>query len=47
VFLELNGINATKTSNNDVYDLVMWLASTNPSLEDITGRLEALLTQHR
>jgi death-on-curing protein len=47
VFLELNGINPTKISNNDVYELVMWLASTNPSLEDVTFRLSGLLTRPR
>ena len=47
VFLELNGFNATKISNDNVYDLVIWIASTNPSLDDITTRLSRLLTRRR
>src|SRR5688500_19592462 len=42
VFLELNAVNASKVSNDDVYDLVIWVASTNPPLEDITTRLSSL-----
>ena len=45
VFLELNGFNASKISNDDVYDLVIWIASTNASLEDITTRLSRLLAR--
>jgi death-on-curing protein len=47
VFLELNGFNASRISNDDVYDLVIWIASTNPSLEDITTRLSRLLARRR
>ena len=47
VFLEVNGFNASKISNDDVYDLVSWIASTNPSLEDITTRLSRLLARRR
>ncbi len=47
VFLELNGFNASKISNDDVYDLVIWIASTNASLEDITTRLSRLLARRR
>lgn len=47
VFLELNGFNASKISNDDVYDLVIWIASTNASLEDITIRLSRLLARRR
>jgi death on curing protein len=43
VFLELNGIKASAIANDDVYDLVIWVASTNPSLEDIAARLSSLL----
>jgi death-on-curing protein len=43
VFLELNGVNATKISNDDVYDLVMWTATSNPSFEAISTRLVRLL----
>ncbi len=47
VFLELNGFSASKISNDDVYDLVIWIASTNASLEDITIRLSRLLARRR
>ncbi len=47
VFLELNGFNASKVSNDDVYDLVTWIASTNASLEDITTQLSRLLVRRR
>ena len=47
VFLELNGFNASKISDDDVYDLVIWIASTNASLEDITTRLSRLLARRR
>jgi len=47
VFLELNGFNASKISNDDVYDLVIWVASTNASLEDITTRFSGLLARRR
>ena len=47
VFLELNGFNASKISNDDVYDLVIWIASTNASLEDITTRFSGLLARRR
>ena len=47
VFLELNGFNASKISNDDVYDLVSWIASTTPPLEAITTRLSRLLPRRR
>jgi len=47
VFLELNGFRASGISNSDVYDLVIGIASTNPSLEDITARLSRLLARRR
>lgn len=47
VFLELNGYNASKISNDDVYDLVIWIASTNASLKDISTRLSRLLARRR
>lgn len=43
VFLELNGVEAAKVGNGDVFDLVMWVASTNPGLEAITARLRSLM----
>jgi death-on-curing protein len=39
VFLELNGVKATRASNDDVYELVNWVAASNPDLEDIATRL--------
>ncbi len=43
VFLELNGVAASTIANDDVYDLVIWVASTNPDVANITRRLEALV----
>jgi death on curing protein len=43
VFLELNGIRAAEISNDGVYELVMWVASTNPLIEEITARLTELV----
>jgi hypothetical protein len=48
VFLELNGIKASKISNDDVYELVIWIASTTASLDDITTGLTRLVPgRHR
>ena len=47
VFLELNGIKASQASNDDVYELVTWIASSNPDLADITVRLRALIRPRR
>ena len=38
VFLELNGIKASRASNDDVYGFVVWIAASNPDLDDITFR---------
>jgi death on curing protein len=43
VFLELNEVGASDASNDDVYDLVVWVAATNPDLDDITARLRAVM----
>ena len=43
VFLEINGVAASGITNDAVYDLVIWVASTNPELNEIVGRLRALL----
>jgi death on curing protein len=43
VFLELNEVGASDASNDDVYDLVVWVAATNPDLDDITARLRAVV----
>ncbi len=47
VFLELNGIKASRAPNDDVYELVVWVASSNPDLADITERLRVLLRPRR
>jgi death-on-curing protein len=47
VFLELNGIKASRMANDDVYELVIWIASSNPDLADITRRLQALIRPRR
>ncbi|MCE9622619.1 MAG: Fic family protein [Actinomycetia bacterium] len=43
VFLELNDIKASSASNDDVYELVIWIASSNPDLAAITERLQAAI----
>jgi death-on-curing protein len=43
VFLELNGVAASTIGNDDVYDFVIWVASSNPDVADITRRLEDLV----
>jgi len=43
VFLEINGVPASRVANDDVYELVIWVASTNPDLGAITERLRDLL----
>jgi death-on-curing protein len=43
VFLEINGVEASRLSNKVVYDFVMWVASTNPELDQIVARLRKLL----
>ena len=47
VFLELNGIKASRASNDDVYNLVIWVAATNPGLDAITTRLRGVVTPKR
>lgn len=47
VFLEINGVSAARGSNDDVYELVMWVASSNPGLDDITTRLRRLVPRQR
>jgi death-on-curing protein len=47
VFLELNGVNASRASNDDVYDLVVWIAASNPDLDDITTRLRRVIQPTR
>jgi death on curing protein len=40
VFLELNSVEASRASDDEVYELVIWIASSNPDLDDITSRLQ-------
>ena len=47
VFLELNGIKASHASNDDVYDLIVWIAASNPDLDDITTRLRRAIQPAR
>lgn len=42
VFLEINGCHASHVTNDDVVDLVMWVASSNPELVDVAERLRGL-----
>lgn len=43
VFLELNDVKASEATNDDVYDFVIWVASSNPDLGVITPRLRAII----
>ena len=43
VFLELNGVKASRASNDDVYEFVVWVAATNPDLDHITTRLRRVV----
>ena len=47
VFLELNGSKASRASNDDVYDLVVWIAASNPNLDNITTRLRRVIQPAR
>ena len=47
VFLELNGIKASRTPNDDVYELVVWIAASNPDLDEITTRLRRVVRPRR
>lgn len=42
VFLEINGVKISKASNDDVYDLVIDVAASNPTIEAIAERLRQL-----
>jgi death-on-curing protein len=42
VFLEINGIEISKASNDDVYDLVIEVAAGQPTIEAIAERLRQL-----
>ena len=45
VFLEINGVKASRANNNDVHDLVLHVASANPPLDEIASRLAHLVTK--
>lgn len=40
VFLEINDASVTTAANDDVYDLVMAVASSDPTIAEIAGQLE-------
>lgn len=43
VFLEINGIEISRASNDDVYDLVIEVAAGDPAIETIAERLSRLI----
>lgn len=43
VFLEINGIEISRASNHDVYDLVIDVAAGQPTVEEIAERLQQLV----
>jgi death-on-curing protein len=43
VFLEINGVSVAQLTNDQVYDLVLWVAAASPSHGAITQRLQLLL----
>jgi prophage maintenance system killer protein len=47
VFLELNGVKASRASNDDVNELVVWVAASNPNLDDIANRLRRVIEPNR
>ena len=47
VFLELNGVKASRASNDDVFELIMWIASDNPEIAEITARLQRVVANRR
>ena len=44
VFLEINGIQISRASNDDVYDLVIDVAAGEPTVDTIAERLRQLAT---
>lgn len=46
VFLSINGIDVSSASDDDVYDLVMAVASGSLSVEEIAGRLGSLVSRN-
>ena len=47
VFLEINGIRASRARNDDVYELVIYVASQNPPLDEIGAGLGRVLAPAR
>ena len=45
VFLEINGVEISRASNDDVYDLVIDVAAGQPSVDTIAERLRQLAGQ--
>lgn len=43
VFLDLNGIDATRASNDDVYDFVIAIAATQAALAEIAQALQRIV----
>ena len=43
VFLEINGVSVAQLTNDQVYDLVLWVAASSPSHGAITQRSQLLL----
>lgn len=43
VFLEINGVEISSADNNDVYALVMHVATNDPTLQEFTDGLKELL----
>ena len=46
-FLELNGVEVTHVSNDDVYDFVIGVAAGKDGVPQIAAELERLVTQRR
>lgn len=42
-FLTINGIDATRAPNDDVYDLVIWVASSPTDIASISVRLRSIV----
>lgn len=42
-FLELNDVDTRRATNDEVYELVMWIARSSPELEEIAGRMRLIL----
>ncbi|MFZ9397105.1 MAG: type II toxin-antitoxin system death-on-curing family toxin [Ilumatobacteraceae bacterium] len=43
VFLELNRVSASTATNDQVFDFVIWVASSNPELQAIVDRLRLIV----